>query len=232
MNLSPIRTHGKFADAAYDAIRTSIRMGHIPPGTRLHESDLALELGTSKTPVREALGRLVADGLASNNARSGVYVTRLSSDEIVDLYEAREILEPPLARLAAERASDEDVRALHVSVGAFEMALQADDVYSLMELDSQFHEMIASIAGNRALALARERLDNCIAIARVASVRKAHRKTSAAALKEHARICDAIAKHDGAAAERLMVDHIRRRREGIIGRPSRPEEEGNLQPGT
>ncbi len=232
VNLSPIRTHGKFADAAYDAIRTSIRMGHIPPGTRLHEGDLALALGTSKTPVREALGRLVADGLASNNARSGVYVTRLSTDEIVDLYEAREILEPPLARLAAERASESDISALTDSLNSFETALLADEYDALMEWDSQFHEMIASIAGNRALALARERLDNCIAIARVASVRKAHRKTSSAALKEHTRICDAIAKRDGKAAERLMADHIRRRREGIIGRPSRPEGEGNLQPGT
>ncbi|MFW6057059.1 MAG: GntR family transcriptional regulator, partial [Chloroflexota bacterium] len=56
MSLSPIRTHGKFADAAYEAIRTGIRMGHIPPGSRLHEHELAGQLGTSKTPVREALG--------------------------------------------------------------------------------------------------------------------------------------------------------------------------------
>ena len=229
MSLNPIRTHGKFADAAYAAIRTGIRMGHIPPGTRLQESELALQLGTSKTPVREALGRLIGDGLATTGGRSGVYVARLSHDEIVDLYEAREILEPPLARLAAERASDEDIRALHESVGAFEMALQADDIYSLMELDSQFHEIVASVAGNRVLAQARERLDNCIAIARVSSVQRAHRKTSSAALKEHKRICGSIAKHDGGAAERLMAEHIRRRREGIVGRPSRPEGEDRPQ---
>lgn len=232
MSLNPIRTHGKFADAAYDAIRTGIRMGRIPPGTRLQESELALQLGTSKTPVREALGRLIGDGLATTSGRSGVYVARLSHDEIVELYEAREIIEPPLARLAAARASDEDIRALRESVGAFEMALQADDIYSLMELDSQFHEIVASVAGNRVLAQAREMLDNCIAIARVTSVRRAQHKTSALSLKEHARVCDAIARHDGNAAERLMAEHIRKRREGIIGRPSSPEGGGKLQPDT
>ncbi len=218
MSLKPIRTHGKFADAAYEAIRTGIRMGHIPPGTRLHEHELAAELGTSKTPVREALGRLVADGLATTSGRAGIYVTRLSQVETADLYEARGIIEPPLARLAAERASDEDIEALRKSLNEFQAALDADDVDALMELDSQFHELIASIAGNRMLSEARERLDNCIAIARVSSVRRAHRRTSTQALKEHTAIYNAIAERKAKLAERRMAAHIRKRRDGLLGR--------------
>jgi DNA-binding GntR family transcriptional regulator len=220
MILQPIRTHGKFADAAYEAIRTGIRMGHIPPGTRLHEHELAAQLGTSKTPVREALGRLVADGLATTSGRTGVYVARLSNDETLDLYEARGIIEPPLARLAAERASEEDIAILRQSLTAFEAALDADDIDSLMELDSQFHELVASFAQNRVLAQARERLDNCIAIARVASVRRAHKRTSAYALKEHRQVYNAIAERNGKLAERRMADHIRKRRDGLMGRSS------------
>ncbi len=218
MDLNPIRTHGKFADAAYDAIRTGIRMGHILPGARLQEGELADQLGTSKTPVREALGRLVSDGLATTGGRSGVYVTRLSTEEIVDLYEAREILEPSLARLAARRATPDDVSALEESVSSFETALEADDIYSLMELDSQFHELIASIAGNRMLAEARERLDNCIAIARVTSIRRSQHKTSALSLKEHRQICNAIAEHNPGKAARRMEEHIRKRRRGLLGK--------------
>lgn len=218
MSLNPIRTHGKFADAAYEAIRTGIRMGHIPPGSRLHEHELAAQLGTSKTPVREALGRLVADGLASTSGRTGIYVTRLSQDKTIDLYEAREIIEPPLAKLAAERASEDDIETLKESLAAFEAALADDDFDSLMELDSQFHELIASIAGNTMLAQARERLDNCIAIARVASVRRAYRRTSAYALKEHSKVCNAIAEHNGRLAERRMAEHIRKRRDGLMGK--------------
>jgi DNA-binding GntR family transcriptional regulator len=178
-------------------------------------------LGTSKTPVREALGRLVSDGLATASGRTGVYVTKLSTDEIVDLYEAREILEPSLARLAAERATLDDVSVLEESVAAFEEALGADDIYSLMELDSQFHELIASIAGNRMLADARERLDNCIAIARVTSLRRSQHKTSALSLKEHRQICEAIASHDCKKAERRMAEHIRKRRQGLLGKSSK-----------
>ena len=216
--LSPIRIHGKFTDAAYAAIRTGIRMGHIPPGSRLHEAELALQLGTSKTPVREALGRLVAEGLATATpgGKSAIHVTVLSNQEIIDLYEARGIIEPPLARMAAQRATDGGVAALRAMLESFESSLQADDVYSLMELDSRIHKTIATISGNRALAQARERLDNSIAIARVTSVQNSHYKTSELALKEHTQICAAIAAHDGATAERYMAEHISRRRDGLI----------------
>jgi DNA-binding GntR family transcriptional regulator len=216
--LSPIRIHGKFTDAAYAAIRTGIRMGRIPPGSRLHEAELALQLGTSKTPVREALGRLVAEGLATATAggKSAIHVTVLSNQEIIDLYEARGIIEPPLARMAARRATESGVAALRAMLASFDSSLQADDVYSLMELDSRIHETIAAMSGNRALAQARERLDNSIAIARVTSVQNSHYKTSELALKEHAQICAAIAAHDGATAERYMAEHISRRRDGLI----------------
>jgi len=218
--LTPIRLHGKFTDAAYVAIRTGIRMGRIPPGTRLHEAELAQQLGTSKTPVREALGRLVADGLAAitPGGKSAVFVTRLSHKEIIDLYDAREIIEPPLARLAAERASSDDLRTLKEALQSFEETLGMDDVYSLMELDSQYHAMIAAIADNRALAQARERLDNSIAIARVTSVQNGHYKTSAFALKEHTGLYAAMAEHDGPTAARRMAEHIRRRRDDLIAK--------------
>ncbi len=227
--LNPIRTPGKFTDAAYTAIRTGIRMGRILPGTRLHEADLALQLGTSKTPVREALGRLIGDGLAVSTfgGKSAVYVPRLSHKEIIDLYEARGVIEPPLARMAAEKASEAEVAVLGRILSDFQEGLEADDIYTLMELDSELHAMIASISGNRALAQSRERLDNAIAIARVTSVQNAHYGTSAHALKEHSEICRAIAEHDGARAERHMAQHIRRRRDDLIGKwPQASAEDG------
>ena len=216
--LDPIRIPGKFTDAAYSAIRTGIRMGRIPPGARLHEAELALQLGTSKTPVREALGRLVAEGLATATVggKSAVYVATLSNKEIIDLYEARTIIEPPLARMAAERASEHDVATLRGMLKEFESALAADDVYSLMEIDSRLHAAIAAIADNRALAQARERLDDGIAIARVTSVQNNHYRTSEQALREHSQICEAIAAHDARVAERHMAEHIHRRRDGLI----------------
>ncbi len=226
--LHPIRTRGRFTDAAYVAIRTGIRMGRILPGTRLHEADLALQLGTSKTPVREALGRLVADGLATatSGGKSAVYVTRLSSDEIIDLYEAREIIEPPLARMAARKAAADEASELQTILRAFKEALEADDVYTLMELDSRLHETIASIAGNSALAQARNRLDNAIAIARVTSVQNGHYRTSEQALEEHVEICDAISLHDVETAERRMAEHIRRRLDGLVTTGSAPSGRG------
>lgn len=221
-HLHPIRSRGRFTDTAYAAIRTAIRMGRIVPGTRMHEADLALQLGTSKTPVREALGRLVADGLATatSGGKSAVYVAELSGEEIIDLYEAREIIEPPLARMAAARAGEPEVTELRAILSSFKEALAADDVFTLMELDSRLHEAIASTAGNRALAQARARLDNAIAIARVTSVQNGHYRTSEQALNEHMDICNAIAAHDASTAERRMREHIRRRLDGLIATTS------------
>jgi len=193
-------------------------MGRILPGARLHEAQIAAQLGTSKTPVREALGRLAAEGLATatTGGKSAIYVTVLTNQEIIDLYEARGIIEPPLARMAAARASNDGLVALRALVESFASALRDDDVFSLMELDSQIHDTIATIAGNRPLAQARERLDNSIAIARVISVQNSHYKTSELALREHTQICDAISSHDAATAERRMAQHINRRRDDLI----------------
>ncbi|MGR2753425.1 GntR family transcriptional regulator [Agromyces arachidis] len=98
-------------ERAYRSLRSEILDGALSPGTVLQEVEQSTRLGVSRTPVREALRRLVADGLVESSGR-GTVVTAVSHDDIVALYELREALEAKAAGLAARRREDEPFRRL------------------------------------------------------------------------------------------------------------------------
>src|SRR5262245_17509730 len=94
---------------AYDEIRSLIVSGAMPPGTRLGQADLADRLGISRGSVREALRRLAGDGLVEFEVNRGFFVADSGLDDVRDRLEARLVLEPGVARLAAERRSEMDL---------------------------------------------------------------------------------------------------------------------------
>src|SRR5215470_6826927 len=100
-------------DAAYDQIRALVLSDDIAPGARLGQVELAERLGISRTPVREALRRLSGEGLVDFHANRGFRVADLGLDAVPRRLEVRSILEPGIARLAAERRTAGDLRALH-----------------------------------------------------------------------------------------------------------------------
>jgi DNA-binding GntR family transcriptional regulator len=102
---------GRLADEVYRRLRDDILMGRVRPRDHLVEVDLATRLGVSRTPVRESLQRLAADGLIVSHRRRWV-VREHTLDEIKDMFEVRMALEGYAARLACQRATDEQVQAL------------------------------------------------------------------------------------------------------------------------
>ena len=111
---------------AYDRIRTLILSGDVAPGTRLGQVDLAERLGVSRTPVREALRRLTGEGLVDFEDQRGFRVAALALDDVVRRLEVRLLLEPGAARMAAERATDEDLAALEESIARERTRAQRD----------------------------------------------------------------------------------------------------------
>ena len=99
-------------EGVYDRLCEQIRSGTIRPGARLTETELAARLGVSRTPVREAIRRLEADGLVDHQPRSGAVVRQLAYPEIMELYEMRTVLEGTAARLSARAASPMRLTAL------------------------------------------------------------------------------------------------------------------------
>ena len=197
----PMRDLG---EAAYTRIRAAIRDGVLAPGERLTEADLAARFGVSRTPVRQAMARLEAEGLLTHEARRGLAVTRPDHQQVVELYVMREILEGAAARLAAQHASDTEIAAMAEIVEREPDAF--GDARALAEVNLRLHGLLYLAAHNRYLLRSLEQLSATMALLPTLLTRGGRAE---AAHAEHRAILKAIAKRDGDAAEAAARRHAR-----------------------
>lgn len=193
-------------EKAYRLLREALLRGQIPDGTRINELELARAWNISRTPIRDALRRLEAEGLVQAVPRRGVVVPALGLGELDELYELREILEARAARRAAERL-DPPLRArLNVLIREFGAAVKRDDAERAAALDADLHAAIAAASGQDRL----ERLVTLIAgqvhgtRVRAFRVRTRARRS----LAELARVVAAVRSAAPARAEAAMRDHL------------------------
>lgn len=189
---------------AYLRLLDEIRSGALPPGSRLTETEIAERLKISRTPVREAIRRLEAEGLVNHMPRAGAAVRRLSYPEIMELYEMRVVLEGTAARLAARSASEVEIEEL-AAINA-EMAAASGDGAALSRLNRQFHTRLIDAARNRFLVRSVNTVQTTLLIIGPSTLEEAARAREATA--EHQGVVDALARRDGDAAEALMRRHM------------------------
>jgi DNA-binding GntR family transcriptional regulator len=145
------RAFASLSQQVYLLLKDSIMSLDLPPGSRLNESDLAKRMGTSVTPVREALRSLEGEGLVElSYSRSGV-VVGLSLDDIRDLYEVRMVLETWAVRNAVSLVTQEDLDELRETVRRAEESLNSGDLSGFSRNNRQFHRMLYQRAGNALL---------------------------------------------------------------------------------
>jgi len=144
-------THRSVSTEVYERLKESVLDGTLPPGTRLVETHIAEQLGVSRSPVREAFLLLESDGLIVNKPNEGVLVRELSDEEIWEIYTARIVLEGYLARLAAERATAEDIERLHDALERLLDAVNRDDFPAAAKADFRLHRLIWHISGHELL---------------------------------------------------------------------------------
>jgi DNA-binding GntR family transcriptional regulator len=137
------------AEQVAHALREAIATGRLRPGDHLVEQRIASELGVSRSPVREAIRRLELEGLIVGEPHRGARVTRITADEMRDLYAVRAALESLAGRLAAPRLSPGDRDRLRQLVHSMESAGRRSDLRKLSTLDAAFHEVIGEACGNR-----------------------------------------------------------------------------------
>ena len=130
------------ADATTEQLRRAIISGQIADGTPLRQDALAAELGVSRIPVREALARLEAEGLAISYPHRGYVVTALSRDEVLELFELRTQLEPELLRAAIPKMTAEDLAHVHSILAAYNLDIDRADVSSWGEHNVRFHMVL------------------------------------------------------------------------------------------
>lgn len=191
-------------EAAYARIRAAIREGTLAPGERLTETDLAARFGVSRTPVRQAIARLEAEGLLTHEPRRGLTVTRPDHQQVVELYVMREVLEGAAARLAAQHASETEIAAMAEIVEREPDAF--GDARALAEVNLRLHGLLYLAAHNRYLLRSLEQLSATMALLPTLLTRGGRAE---AAHAEHRAILKAIAKRDGDAAEAAARRHAR-----------------------
>lgn len=198
------------SDRAYATLRDDIIEWRLRPGTVLAEVEQSERLGISRTPLREALGRLTAEGLTTASGGRGVVVTDISLDNIDQLFELRETLEGRAAALAAERGDALTFQKLHHEFLQAPALIQADDPvrHEYYDLVGRLDSAIDSAISNTYLAQAMRSLRVHLVRVRRLAADDAGRLASAAA--EHAAIAEAIAAGNPRLAEAATMLHLHR----------------------
>lgn len=197
----------------YDELRRLVVRFEIPPDERIKEVDLAARLRVSRTPVREALNRLVTEGLLIFEPNRGFRCRSFDTKEMIDLYEARQILEVGAMHLAIERAGNDAIRDL-ARFWEDVIARQGRPVTALVRDDEEFHERLAGLSGNAELVRGLKSINARIHFARWVDLEREERRTKT--YSEHLQIVAALQARDQGKCVRILSAHIARRREQIV----------------
>src|SRR4029077_3917980 len=185
-------------------ILQAIRDGQFRQGDRVREEDLAMTLGVSRTPAREALRQLQSQGLIDITAGRGAGIVELSLPQILEIYAMREILEGAAARMAAEHATPAEISYLSHLLQEFG---QSRDPIRLAAVNIAFHRSIGEAAHNRYLIQSLDKLRDVLALLQGTTFSVKGRPTTAA--EEHRAIFQAIQARKPDAAEQAARAHIR-----------------------
>ena len=195
------------ADQVYEMLHQHIVAGELRPNQRLVESEIAKQMGISRTPVREALKRLEVTGYVSAAPNGGLIVTEHSIEEIQCLYEIREALETMAIKLACERVTEEQLNKVEEYYNRGIEAIRNSDIDQYIELHSDFEEEIYAACGNeQLLSLVRTFRNQYYKrrLTRVYTSRDWHTQ-----LKHHGRILEALHKRSAGRAEKALRRHLR-----------------------
>jgi len=193
-----------FSDLAYERIKEMIISAKLAPGALLTEGQLAGELGMGRMPVREAMQRLAQEDLVMIVPRKGAFVHPIQVEDLQKIFELRVTLECLSCELAAERITDEEVKALEAIFEGVDSLAEGSEEH--VRIDRTFHRAIAAAARNEYLQRAVERtLNLAIRLLYVSGSRMA--KVGEIA-EEYRRVLDALRRRDGKAAAEAMRAHI------------------------
>lgn len=201
-------------DQVASRLRTMLVEGRIAPGAKLNERELCAQLQVSRTPLREAIKLLAAEGLVDLLPNRGAIAVKLTEADVLNTFEVLAMLEGMSGELAAKRITEEElaeVRALHYEM----MACHARrDLSGYYRLNARIHTAINEAAGNPVLAQTYRSIN-----ARVQSLRFRTNQDDAKwkhAVEEHEQMIAALAARDAGAMRKVLVSHLMRKRDTVL----------------
>lgn len=202
------------ATAIVQALEQDILAGVLKPGDRLDERQLGERFGLSRTPIREALLRLTASGLALSEPRRGTVVAAITLTDLVEMFEVMVELEALCAGLAARRMTPAQIERLAGRHDAAQPLVEAGDHDGYYHANVRFHEVLYQGAKNTFLERQTLYLSRRLSPCRRLQLRRPNRLVTSN--QEHARIIEAIRKADGEAAARTMREHVTVQGSGLV----------------
>ena len=193
------------SDIIYQELKQDIINGKYKPRERIVISSVAKQFGSSDIPVREALKQLESDGLIKNTPYVGAVVTSFNFEDIQKIYQVRTVLEGLAARMATDHVKQNDILALDKSVAHMKKAIEAENFFSLAQLNFEYHHTIYSASRNEYLNKIIFEIWNVSSRSRAIFVLVPDR--ARAAVKEHIAILEALKKGDGIETEKLIFKH-------------------------
>ena len=209
MRLVPNSLHDEVAAQ----LRERIFAGELPPGTFLDEVRLAEQMSISRTPLREALKVLTAEGLVRHEPRRGCFVNEVTEQDLDEIFPVIGLLEGRCAYEAAQHASDADIEALDVLHQKLAKHARARRINEYYEANFAIHEAIIRLAGNRWLAGVIADLRKILRLARLQQLHAPGRLDQS--LSEHLAVFAALKARDADGAEAAMRTHLQRQREAL-----------------
>lgn len=190
----------------FNKIREDILSGKYSQNEELKENTIGLELGVSRTPVREALRQLELEGLVNIIPNKGAYVNGISEKDIHDIYIIRSYLEGLCAKWACEHIRQDQIDQLEEIVYLSEFHAKKDHHEQIVELDNKFHELMYEASNSKILDHVLSDFHHYVQRIRKITLSSETRATNSN--KEHTAILEAIKQRDGEKAEKLAHEHI------------------------
>jgi DNA-binding GntR family transcriptional regulator len=205
--------NGYRVEEAYRYLKTRIMSADLTPGASLNELEIAAALGTSRTPVREAIRKLEQEGLAMRYPNRGAIVAKLSMTDVLEIWQLREILEPAACRLAADRVDRSalaQIERAFLDLQGREMGPEAYEGF--LRADMGLHGLIVDSTGNATFRRVLEMLNERIVQVRVVTSPARFRH----AVDEHLAIIAALKAHDAQEAMQAMRRHLESARQSLV----------------
>jgi DNA-binding GntR family transcriptional regulator len=197
---------GRLTDEAYHYIRDAILSGDFPTGSVLAEIEIARTIGSSRTPVRHALGLLLKEGLLEIGSRRQVIVRGFTPEHREEILMLREALEGVAVRRACSVITDDDVDDLRLLVMRQRRAASNGQNDAFLDLDEEFHLKIVDAARLPILYALLGQLRGFVRVARLGAIRPPSVLAQVSA--EHERIVDALERRDATAALSALIEHL------------------------
>lgn len=201
-------------ETVFQTLRKAILTGKLQPGERLTEIRLGKILGTSRTPIREAIRKLELEGLVTIVPDSGARVARITERQLQDVLEVRRALDMLCARLASNRITPEEKRELRKANEDFRDSVRKGNFLDIAEADVRFHDVIIRASKNQTMMTVLDRLADNIYRYRFEFIKDDQRYEKL--ISEHEDLYQAIVNGDGERAAEAAALHIERQMESVL----------------